>query len=243
MSGRRRILVLDVGGTHVKLFASGARDHGEFASGPKMTPRAMVANVRAMTTGWRYDVVSIGYPGLVVDGRIACDPQNLGNGWAGFDFECAFERPVKIVNDAAMQALGGYDGGRMLFVGFGTGLGTAMIVDGVLEPMELAHLPYRKGRTYEDYVGHKGLARMGTQKWQHHALRIMHMLHDALEPDYIVVGGGNAKLIERLPRWARRGGNDHAIIGGIRLWDHPRASKRKTRAKPQHRRSTRRGKT
>jgi polyphosphate glucokinase len=228
MSHPARVLVLDVGGTHIKMLGSGAGESGEFESGPKMTPRAMVSNVKSLARDWAYDVVSIGYPGVVVHGRIACDPQNLGEGWAGFDFERAFGRPVKIINDAAMQAIGSYEGGRMLFMGFGTGLGTAMIVDGRLEPMELAHLPYRKGRTYEDYVGHCGLERMGAKKWRRHALRIMRMLYAALEPDYVVVGGGNVKLFPRLPRWARRGGNDRAFVGGFRMWEHEHAPKRAT---------------
>jgi polyphosphate glucokinase len=237
------VLVLDVGGTHVKLFESGAPHRSEFVSGPKMTPRAMVAEVKRIARGWAYDVVSIGYPGVVVHGRIACDPQNLGRGWAGFDFERAFERPVKLINDAAMQALGSYEAGCMLFLGFGTGLGAAMIVDGALEPMELAHLPYRKDRTYEDYVGHAGLVRMGAKKWRRHALRIAHMLRDALDPDYVVIGGGNAKLIPRLPRWARRGSNEHAFDGGIRLWRSDPGLHLKAKAHPRGGPNARHGKT
>jgi len=214
-----RILVIDVGGTHVKLLATGHKKRVEFDSGPKMTPSKMVAAVRAATVGWKYDVVSMGYPGPVVHGRPLNEPHNLGHGWVGFDFKKAFgRRPVKIINDAAMQALGGYQGGRMLFLGLGTGLGSALIVDNVLEPMELAHLPYKNGRTYEDYVGLAGLERQGKRKWRHQVNKVVQQLKCAVQAGYVVVGGGNAKLLKKLPPGTRLGDNSNAFQGGYRLW-------------------------
>src|SRR5512141_896871 len=181
-----RVLVIDIGGTHVKVLATGHKKRVEIPSGPKMTPAKMVAAVRAATAGWQYEAVSIGYPGPVVHGRPLSEPHNLGRGWVGFDFKKAFGgRPVKMINDAAMQALGSYKGRRMLFLGLGTGLGSALIIDGVLEPMELGHLPYRKGRTYEDYVGQAGLERLGKKKWRRHVLDVVARLAAALEPDDI----------------------------------------------------------
>ena len=213
-----RILVIDVGGTHVKLLATGHQQRVEFPSGPKMTPAKMVAAVRAATAGWKYDAISIGYPGAVVHGRPIIEPRHLGSGWVGFDFKRAFDRPVKIVNDAAMQALGSYRGGRMLFLGLGTGLGSALIVDNVLEPMELAHLPYKKGRTYEDYVGLAGLERLGKTKWRHHVNAVVRQLKSAVQADYVVLGGGNAKLLKKLLPGTRLGDNSNAFRGGYRLW-------------------------
>lgn len=213
-----RILVIDVGGTHVKLLATGRKQRVEFPSGPKMTPAKMVAAVQAVTAGWKYDVVSIGYPGAVVHGRPIAEPSHLGSGWVGFDFAKAFGRPVKIVNDAAMQALGSYKGGRMLFLGLGTGLGSAMIVDHVLEPMELAHLPYKKGRTYEDYIGLAGLERQGKKKWRHRVNEVVQLLKTAVQADYVVLGGGNAKLLKKLLPGTRLGDNSNAFRGGYRLW-------------------------
>ena len=213
-----KILVIDVGGTHVKLRATGHRGRVEIPSGPKMTARDMVAAVRHQSAGWAYDAVTIGYPGAVLHGRIASEPHNLGSGWVGFDFKKALHRPVKIVNDAAMQALGSYEGKRMLFLGLGTGLGSAMIVDGVLEPMELAHLPYKKGRTYEDYVGLAGLQRLGKKKWRRHVDDVVEKLKTALEADYVVLGGGNARLLKKLPPSSRLGDNDNAFRGGYRFW-------------------------
>lgn len=183
-----KILVLDVGGTHVKVLATGHKERVEFSSGPKMTPAKMVAAVKAAVTGWKYDAVSIGYPGAVVHGRPLVEPRHLGSGWVGFDFKRAFGKPVRIVNDAAMQALGSYQDGRMLFLGLGTGLGSAMIVNNVLEPMELAHLPYKKGRTYEDYVGNAGLKRLGKRKWRFQVKRVAQQLKTALQADYVVLG-------------------------------------------------------
>jgi len=213
-----RILVIDVGGTHVKVLATGHKQRIEIPSGPKMTPAKLVAAVRAATVGWKYDAVSIGLPAAVVHGRPITEPRHLGRGWVGFDFKKAFRRPVKILNDAAMQALGSYQGGRMLFLGLGTGLGSALIVDDVLEPMELAHLPYKKGRSYEDYVGLAGLKRLGKRKWRHHVKEVGQQLKSAIQADYVVFGGGNAKLLKKLPRGMRLGDNSNAFQGGYRLW-------------------------
>jgi polyphosphate glucokinase len=216
-----RILVIDVGGTHVKVLATGHKQRVEIPSGPKMTPAKMVSAVRAATVGWKYDAVSIGYPGAVVHGRPIIEPRHLGSGWLGFDFTKAFGRPVKIVNDAAMQALGSYHGGRMLFLGLGTGLGSALIVDNVLELMELAHLPYKKGRSYEDYVGLAGLERLGKKNWRRQVKEVVQQLQSAVQADYVVLGGGNAKLLKKLPRGTRLGDNANAFQGGYRLWAKP----------------------
>jgi predicted NBD/HSP70 family sugar kinase len=214
----RQILVIDIGGTHVKVLATGQTQRVEIPSGPKMTPAKMVAAVRAATTGWKYGAVSIGYPGAVVHGRPITEPCHLKSGWVGFDFKKAFGHPVKIINDAAMQALGSYRGGRMLFLGLGTGLGSAFIVNDVLEPMELAHLPYQKGRTYEDYLGKAGLEREGKKKWRHHVKKITAQLKTAMQADYVVLGGGNARLLKKIPAGARLGDNANAFKGGFRLW-------------------------
>ena len=216
-----KILVVDVGGTHIKVLATGHKRPLKIPSGPDMTPRVMVRRVLAATRSWKFDAVSIGYPGAVVHGKPVNDPHNLGRGWVGYNFKKAFGRPVKIVNDAAMQALGGYRRGRMLFLGLGTGLGSALIVDGVLEPMELAHLPYKKGRTYEEYVGKKGLKRMGKKKWRRHVEDVIERFRVALNVDDVVVGGGNTKLLKTLPKGVRRGTNTNAFIGGFRLWTPP----------------------
>ena len=212
-----KILVIDIGGTHVKVLATGHRTRREFPSGPTFTPRQMVAGVKKCTRDWTYDVVSIGYPSRVVHGRPIAEPRNLGTGWVKFDYEKAFSRPVKIVNDAAMQALGSYRGGRMLFLGLGTGLGSAFIADGVLEPMELSHLPYKKG-TYEDYLGLRGLKRLGKKKWRKYVKRVVEEMRAALEPDDVVIGGGNVALLKSLPPGCRAGSNDNAFIGGFSLW-------------------------
>jgi len=219
----KKILVIDVGGTHVKVLATGRKEPVKIISGPKMTAEKMVKEVRKVTEGWDYSGVSIGYPGPVIHGRPLCDPHNLGRGWVGFDFKKAFGRPVRILNDAAMQALGIYKGGRMLFLGLGTGLGSAMIVDGILEPMEVAHLPYKKGRTFEDYLGLRGLKRMGKKKWRRYVAEVVEELKNALEADYVVLGGGNAKLLKKLPPGARLGDNSTAFTGGFRLWEEPGA--------------------
>jgi polyphosphate glucokinase len=218
MKNLPRILVIDIGGNNVKLFANGAKEPRRFPSGPRLTPRKMVQEVKKITADWKYRVISIGYPGLVRHGRIARDPKNLGSGWVGFNFARAFNRPVQIVNDAALQAIGSYNGGRMLFLGLGTGLGSTLIADGVLEPMELAHLPYRKGRTFEDYVGQRGLDRMGKKKWQKHVFNVVAALKAALEPEYVVLGGGNIKNLKQFPPGAQPGKNENAFEGGFRMW-------------------------
>ncbi len=193
------VLVIDVGGTHVKVLATGQQEAHEIPSGKIMTAARMVRDVKALAKGWNYEVVSIGYPGPVVHGRPLREPYNLGGGWVGFNFRKAFGRPVKIINDAAMQALGSYKGGRMLFLGLGTGLGSAMIVDGILEPMELAHLPYKK-KTYEDYLGIRGLERLGKKKWERHVAKVVEMLREALEVDDVVLGVGTSRSSERCLR-------------------------------------------
>src|ERR1700730_9940357 len=223
-----RILVIDVGGTHIKLLATGRKEPVKIPSDAQMTASHMVHLVRKAVVGWKYDVVSIGYPGPVVHGRPVSEPRNLGGGWVGFDFRAAFGRPVKVINDAAMQALGSYKGGRMLFLGLGTGLGSAVIVDGVIEPMELAHLPYKNGRTYEDYVGAAGLKRTGKKKWRRHVLDVIALLTRALQPNDVVIGGGNAKLLHELPAAVRLGTNVNAFVGGYRLWTDARRRTRRS---------------
>jgi polyphosphate glucokinase len=219
----KKILVIDVGGTHVKVLATGQKEPVNIDSGPNMTAARLVKEVRKVTAGWDYSSVSIGYPAPVIHGHPLCEPHNLGGGWVGFDFKKAFGRPVKILNDAAMQALGIYKGGRMLFLGLGTGLGSAMIVDGMLQPMEVAHLPYKKGRTFEDYLGLRGLKRLGKKRWRRHVAKVVEQLKNALEADYVVLGGGNAKLLKKLPPGARLGDNSTAFTGGFRLWEEPGA--------------------
>jgi polyphosphate glucokinase len=215
----KKVLVIDVGGTHVKARLAGQQEERKLDSGPAMTAAKMVRDVKALVKDWDYDAISIGYPGPVIHGRPVQEPHNLGGGWIGFDFAKAFGHPVKLINDAAMQALGSYEGGRMLFLGLGTGLGTAMIVDGLLEPMELAHLPYKNGKTYEDYVGIRGLERLGKKRWRHHVDDVVERLKNALGADYVVLGGGNSKLLKELPPDARLGDNQNAFIGGARLWN------------------------
>jgi len=189
------VLVIDVGGTHVKILATGQKQRREFPSGPRLTPKQMVAGVKKLAKDWKYDAVSIGYPGVVVGDRPVADPYNLGNGWAGFDFGAAFKCPVKVINDAAMQALGSYKHGKMLFFGLGTGLGSVMVVDGIVEPMELGHLPYRK-LTFEDYVGVAGRKRLGQKKWEQAVKDVIARLIAALEPEDVVLGGGNVKKLK-----------------------------------------------
>ena len=216
---QQKILAVDVGGSHVKLLLSGG-DHEarRFDSGPDLGPKEMVERIAALTEDWPYEAVSLGVPAPVHGGRVASDPVNLGPGWVGFDFPKAFGKPTKVVNDAAMQALGSYEGGKMLFLGLGTGLGAALVVDGVVEPMELAHLPFRKA-TFEDYVGERGLKRLGKKKWQAAVAETVDRLAAALEPDYVVLGGGNTKKLGDLPANARLGANTNAFLGGFRLWD------------------------
>jgi polyphosphate glucokinase len=214
----RKILVIDVGGTHVKLLATGQKGPTKLPSGPEMSAALMVKQVQQVTKDWDYDVISLGYPGPIINGRPLREPHNLGGGWMNFNFSKAFGRPVKIINDASMQALGSYQGGRMLFLGLGTGLGSAMIVEGALQPMELAHLLYRKGKTYEDYIGLRGLERLGKKKWRRHVAKIVELLKEALDADYVIIGGGNAKKLKTIPPGARLGTNANAFLGGFRLW-------------------------
>jgi polyphosphate glucokinase len=216
--GQRRVLAIDVGGTHVKTRVSGQSETREFESGPTLTPARMVSRVRRLTRDWKYDVVSIGYPGVVVHGKIATEPFNLGKGWVGFDFRKGFGKPTQLMNDAAMQAIGSYEGGRMLFLGLGTGLGSALIVDGTVAPMELAHLPYKRGRSYEDFVGERGRKRLGPKKWRRVVADVVEQLSHALEADYVVIGGGNARKLKKLPKNARLGNNEFAFLGGFRVW-------------------------
>ena len=218
----RVVLAVDVGGSHVKVLRSTGGERRRFPSGPDLTAAQMVHGVLERTKDWSYDVVSVGVPAQVMAGKVVHDPVNLGEGWAGFDFETAFGKPTQVVNDAAMQALGSYEGGRMLFLGLGTGLGSAMIVDGVLEPMELGHLPY-KDETYEDFVGARGLERLGKKHWRKEVARVVAEFTAALAPDYIVLGGGNAKLLHELPPKAKLGDNRNAFLGGFRLWDQGQA--------------------
>lgn len=213
-----KILVVDVGGNKVKVYAAGASRARKFASGSTLTPGAMVAGVRAVAPRRTFEAVALGVPAPVVRGRLLAEPLNLGAGWMDFDYEAAFGCPVRVINDAAMQALGSYQGGRMLFLGLGTGLGSAMVSDGRIEPMELAHLPYRRS-TFEDYVGQKGLERMGKKKWRRHVEQVVALLTAALLPDDVVVGGGNVKKLKRAPAGTRPGSNDYARRGGLRLWD------------------------
>ena len=213
------VLVIDVGGTNLKVSVGSTGDVIKIPSGPDMTAARMADEVKKAVAGRDYDVVSIGYPGPVVNGRPASEPHNLGAGWMRFDYAKAFGKPVRVVNDAAMQALGSYQGGRMLYLGLGTGLGSAFVGDGVLEPLELAHLPYRKNRTYEDYLGLRGLQRMGRKKWQRHVEKVVELLKHGLQADYVMLGGGQTKELSSLPPDVRLGTNAHAILGGIRLWD------------------------
>jgi len=211
------VLVVDVGGTNLKVSVGGSGDAIKIPSGPEMTAARMAEEVKKAVAGRSYDCVSIGYPGPVVNGRPASEPHNLGAGWMRFDYAQAFGKPVRVVNDAAMQALGCYQGGRMLYLGLGTGLGSAFVGDGVLEPLELAHLPYRKNRTYEDYLGLRGLQRMGRKKWQRHVERVVELLKHGLQADYVMLGGGQTKELSSLPPDVRLGTNAHAILGVLRL--------------------------
>ncbi|MEO8508163.1 MAG: ROK family protein [Betaproteobacteria bacterium] len=226
------VLVIDVGGSHVKIMATGHRVERRMESGPTLTAEQMAAGVRTLARGWKYDAVAIGYPGPVVRNKPVAEPHNLGPGWVDFDYVAAFACPVRMVNDAAMQALGGYQGGKMLFLGFGTGLGTTLIVDGTLVPMELAHLPYRKA-TFEDYVGEEALLRDGKRKWRKSVDDVVARLAAALTPEDIVLGGGNARNIKVLPPLARIGANTNAFPGGFRLWADTVLRKPAARRAPQ----------
>ena len=227
------VLVIDVGGSNVKILATGQTSLGSFPRGLPLTPKGMVAGVKKLARDWKYDAVSIGYPGLVVRNRPLAEPYNLGRGWVGFDFGAAFKHPVKVVNDAAMQALGSYKRGKMLFLGLGTGLGSTMICDGIIEPMELAHLPYKKG-TYEDYVGERSLEKRGKKKWRRHVADVVERLIAALEPDDVVLGGGNVKKLKELPKGCREGDNANAFLGGFRLWEKAGNRSRSTGAKTRN---------
>ena len=228
------VLAIDIGGTHVKVLATGKAAPREFDSGPGLTPKRMVSGVRKIVADWNYDVVSIGYPGLVFQNRPVSEPWNLARGWCGFNFERAFKRPVKIINDAAMQALGSHKRGKMLFLGLGTGLGSALIVDGMVEPMELGHLPYRKA-TFEDYVGARGLQKYGKKKWRRHVADVVERLVAAIEPDEVVLGGGNVRKLKELPPGCRAGDNANAFLGGFRMWEkaaaHSNSASQKRRPK------------
>jgi polyphosphate glucokinase len=225
------VLAIDIGGTHVKVLATGQKEERKFDSGPTLTPRRMVSGVKRLTKDWKYDVVSIGYPGPVLRGRPVSEPHNLAPGWVGFDFGAAFGCRVKLINDAAMQALGDYKKGRMLFLGLGTGLGSTLIVDGIVEPMELGHLPFRKA-TYEDYVGLRGLEKHRKKKWRRYVAEVIGLLAAALEPDEVVLGGGNAMLLKELPPHCRVADNANAFVGGFRMWKDAEAATPSRAAKP-----------
>jgi len=224
-----KVLVIDIGGTHVKVLATGQVQGREFVSGPSLTPRRLVSEVQKLVSDWRYEAISIGYPGPVLQNRPVCEPWNLGKGWVGFKFERAFKCPVKVLNDAAMQALGSYKRGKMLFLGLGTGLGSAMIVDGIIEPMELAHLPYKKA-TFEDYVGIRGFKKCGEKQWRRNVVDVVKRLVAALEPEDVVLGGGNVHKLKTLPPGCRAGDNFNAFLGGFRLWEHRATSARAKQA-------------
>jgi polyphosphate glucokinase len=224
------VLAVDIGGTNVKILATGQDTPRKFPSGPKMTPRQMVAGVKKLAGTWKYDAVSLGYPGPVLKGSVALEPHNLGPGWVGFDFEAAFGRPVKLINDAAMQALGSYKGGTLLFLGLGTGLGSALVVEGVVVPMELGHLSYRKA-TFEDYVGVRGLETLGKKKWQEQVELGVARMIAAFHPDDVVLGGGNARKLKELPEGCRAGDNANAFLGGFRMWEHAAGQPASSRAK------------
>ena len=222
MPSNLKVLVIDIGGTNVKVLATGQNERRRFPSGPKMTPQRMVAGVKKVVMDWKYDVVSIGYPGRVRNNRPLADPRNLGKGWTRFNFRAAFKRPVKIINDAAMQAVGSYRNGTMLFLGLGTGVGSALIAEGAVVPMEVGHLPYKKGN-YEDYLGARGLERLGKKKWRRHIETCVARLISAFELDDVVIGGGNAKKLLKLPNGCRAGANANAFVGGFRMWEEPAA--------------------
>jgi polyphosphate glucokinase len=215
-----KILVIDVGGTNVKIAMGNTTELTKIPSGPAMTATQMASAVKKVAAGWGYEAVSIGFPGPVKDGRPAKEPVNLGGGWVRFDYGKAFGKPVRMINDAALQALGGYEGGRMLFLGLGTGLGSTLIVDGTVAPLEVAHLPYRKGDSYEDYVGERGLKRFGKKKWAHHVEKVIALLRHGLQAEYVVLGGGQTKRLTKLPDGVKLGTNVNAIRGGVRLWDN-----------------------
>jgi polyphosphate glucokinase len=221
-AGEKIVLAVDVGGSHVKIRLSSGGAERRAVSGPDMSGAEMADKVKDLSKDLAFDVVSIGYPGPVVRNAITLEPHNLGKGWVGCDFAKAFGKPTKVVNDALMQAIGSYEGGRMLFLGLGTGLGAAMIVENVALPMELAHLPYRKGDSFEAYVGERGLDKRGRKKWRKYVFDVTERLSAALQADYVVIGGGNVDKLEKLPPNARRGDNENAFKGGFRLWQDSR---------------------
>lgn len=224
MGAKKKVLVVDIGGNNVKLLATGHKTPRKVPSGRRLTPRRLVAEVLPVVADWKYDVVSIGYPGVVRDNHPAIEPVNLGRGWKRFDFAKAFKRPVRVINDAAMQALGSYRGGKMLFLGLGTGLGSALIVDGQIVAMELGHLRRSKHHDYEDLLGKRGYKRLGRKKWRRKVRIVVKGFAAALLPDEIVIGGGQADRLKKLPPRSRLGDNALAFIGGFRLWDEsPRA--------------------
>lgn len=223
------VLVVDIGGNNVKVLATGQNDPRRFPSGPKLKPKQMVAEVKRIASDWKYDVVSIGYPGLVMEDKPVAEPNNLGRGWVGFDFKSAFGCPVKVINDAAMQALGSYKAGLMLFVGLGTGIGSALVNQGIVVPLELGHLPYKKG-TYEDYIGRRGLNRLGKKKWGRHVTFCVARLISTIHPDDVVLGGGNVKKLVKMPPNCRVGANTNAFLGGFRLWNEPADQQRSKRS-------------
>jgi hypothetical protein len=216
-----KILVVDVGGNNIKVLVSGEKAPRKVPSGPTLTAARMAAAVRKALAGTRYDTVTIGFPGPVKDGRPAAEPVNLGRGWVRFDYARAFGKPVRFVNDAAMQALGSYRGGRMLFLGLGTGLGSALVLEGLLQPLEVAHLPYRNGKTYEDFLGKRALDRVGKKRWRQLVQEIVPRLHHAFQVHEVVLGGGNVKQLKALPPATRLGSNANAFTGGFRLWERP----------------------
>ena len=219
------VLVIDIGGTHVKIKTPQHRAPVKIDSGPKMTPAKMASEVQKASAKWKYDRISIGYPGVVVHNKPVHEPYNLAPGWIGFDYAKAFNKSIKIMNDAAMQALGSYEGGRMLFFGLGTGLGSAMVVDGIVQPMELAHLPYKGKKTYEDVLGLAGLKKLGKKKWSAEVLKVCTLLQAAMDAEYIVLGGGNVDFLKKLPDNIKRGSNDNAFKGGVKMWSKPQPRK------------------
>ena len=226
-----KILVVDVGGNNVKLLATGQKVPRKVPSGPDLTPARMVAGIKKAIPDWKWDVVTIGYPGVVKDGRPALEPKNLGEGWVRYNYRRAFGKPVRIINDAAMQALGSYEGGRMLFLGLGTGLGAALVLEGLVQPLEIAHLKYNEGKTYEEHVGKKAQARLGKKSWRKEVDQIVMDLYAAFQVDEVVIGGGNSKQLKEIPDIARLGSNSNAFAGGFRLWTDPLAGKRTHRRK------------
>jgi predicted NBD/HSP70 family sugar kinase len=224
-----KILVVDVGGNNVKLLATGQEDVRKVRSGPDLTPERMMDGIQEAIPDWDWDVATVGIPAPVHDGHPIDEPVNLGKGWVDFDYENAFGKPVRIINDAAMQALGSYEGGRMLFLGLGTGLGAALILEGLVQPLEIAHLPYRDGKTYEEFVGKRGQQRMGKKDWRKVVNEIVENLHTAFQVDEVVLGGGNSKQLKEIPEMARLGSNRNAFAGGFRLWTDPMAGKRSHR--------------